>query len=65
MNEVSNAVCRQKRKDCFAYSDGACCCLQSTNFGKRPCPFYKDIDTYKEQTKKYPYVLRSSNKKYE
>ncbi len=65
MNNVSNTACRQRSKSCFAYSNGACCCLQDTNFGGRACPFYKDYEAYKIQLKRYPYIPKSSNKKYE
>lgn len=29
------------RGDCFANRDGVCKTLRNTNFGSRPCPFFK------------------------
>ena len=28
---------------CFAYKNGSCRALQDTDFGKKPCPFYKTV----------------------
>ena len=33
--------CRQFKKACLAYSGGKCKILHDTQFGKKPCPFYK------------------------
>lgn len=33
--------CRQNRISCNGYSKGRCRILHNTEFGKKPCPFYK------------------------
>lgn len=43
MADRSRPKCRQELKDCFAYCEGRCICLNDTRFGYR-CPFYKPFD---------------------
>lgn len=33
--------CRQHRAACLGYGAGRCKILHDTDFGKKPCPFYK------------------------
>ena len=33
--------CWQFKKACLAFAEGRCKILHDTNFGKKPCPFYK------------------------
>jgi len=33
--------CRQNRISCKSYSKGRCRILHDTEFGEKPCPFYK------------------------
>lgn len=39
---AKHARCNMFAYDCFAYSNGGvCACLSDSNFGIKPCPFYK------------------------
>lgn len=40
---MTNAICTQHKKDCFAFFSGQCRALGDTNF-KYECPFYKHTD---------------------
>lgn len=40
-------LCKEQRKDCFGYGVcGRCTVLTDTDFGKKPCPFYKSRRQY-------------------
>lgn len=39
--------CKMTR--CFAYKNGSCRALQDTDFGKKPCPFYKTTKQNEKQ----------------
>ena len=39
--EQVNPLCRDLRRDCVCMRDGRCLALTDSNFGNRPCPFYK------------------------
>ena len=41
--------------NCFAERHGSCMILNDTHFKHDKCPFYKHIDVYKAELKKYPY----------
>ncbi len=48
MTKIQLPTCHEKKKDCFARSDGRCTVLTSTVF-KKECPFYRPI--YKPKPK--------------
>lgn len=40
-----HAKCCMFAVDCFAYSTGGICkCLSDSDFGIKPCPFYKTLE---------------------
>lgn len=41
---MSIPKCNMFAYDCHAYHNGHCKCLKDTNFGSKPCPFYKTED---------------------
>ena len=41
---LKHATCCMFATDCFAYGNGGVCkCLSDSNFGIKPCPFYKTV----------------------
>lgn len=39
-----HAMCCMFASDCFAYGNGGVCkCLSDSDFGIKPCPFYKTV----------------------
>lgn len=43
--KTDNPVCMFDNKDCFALDDlHRCRCLVDTDFGGKPCPFYKSAE---------------------
>ena len=41
LNYEIGRKCQQNEVNCFAYTGRGCMALTDTNFGDRPCPFYK------------------------
>ena len=37
--------------DCFAYKEGRCICLDTSDFGRRRCPFFKTLETLEAERK--------------
>ncbi len=46
MKDTNNSCVR---KDCFAYKNGTCLVLKNADFGHRPCCYYKDKATDREE----------------
>lgn len=40
-------------KLCYAWMNGQCRALRDTDFGDKPCPFFKTDEEYREGIKKY------------
>ena len=48
---VKTTVCTG-HSDCFANQDGLCACLKNNDFSGRDCPFYKPVNTVREEQRR-------------
>lgn len=55
---TKNKLCSMKTNDCAACHDGFCTALYNTDFGSKPCPFYRSKKEQSAANKKCLEQLR-------